>query len=220
MISTGGRRIQFFSKSSNWRATQTEQKRRRRSAGAAPSAGTSLPPSLFLKSTDATVAGKETLPSIPGRLLTVAGSDVIVNYLAALTNALSSAILDLAHLVLRQCNRLATVASLLLSPGDARRQPGLAVRSVEEGLVVAHTFALPLVTQENVPRVSEPPSRAVNARRRKNQDNAPHLSLSVVTLVELFFPVAFTIVTTFATLQALAHPVLFLWTDTVHVASL
>ena len=174
----------------------------------------------FLGSTDAIVAEKGTLPLTHGRPLTVVESDATGSLQAALTNAPSSATLGPAPPALRQCSRLATVASPLQSPDDVRLQPGLVGRSVEADLAVELTSALPLVTLETVHHVSGLLSRAANVRRPKSQGRALLHSLSVATPAVPCSPVDSTIATTFATRLALVHPVPCPWTDTVPVASL
>ena len=219
-ISIGGPRTPSFSRSSSWRMIQTGQRRRRRYAGAVQSAGMSRQPMRFPRSTGASVAERGTLPLIHGRPLTVAGSDATGSSPAALTNVHSFATLGPAHPALRQCSRLATVASLSLSLGDALRPLGLAGKSAEGDLAVELTSVQSHVTLETVSHVSAPQYRAVNARRPKSQGPALRHSSSVATHVEPCSPVAFTTATTFAILLALVHPALSLSTDTAHVASL
>ena len=205
IILTGGPRTLFFSKSSSWRMIQTGQRRRRRYAGVALSAGMSCRPTRFPRNIGATVAEKETLPSTPGRPLIVVGSDATASSPAALTNVPSSAILGPAPPVLRQCSRLVTVASLSPLPSDAQQQPGLVDRSVEGDLAVERTFVQPYVTLETVHHVSALLCRAANARRAKSQGPALHHNSSVATHVEPCCPVASITVTTFATLLALVR---------------
>ena len=199
---------------------QPGQRRRRKYVGAALNAGMNRLPTRFPRSTGATVAERGILPLTPGRRLTVAGSDATGSSRAALTNAPFSATLGPAHLALRQCSRLATVASRFLSPNDAPQQPGLAGRSVEGDLAVELTSVRSLVTLEIVLRVNALPSRAANARKQKSRGPVRRHSSSVVTRVELSSPAASTTVTTFVTLLDLAHPAPSPWTDTAHVANL